>query len=266
MNLIERELEDIQTMRDSLCRGMMQFKSQHFKVPDSTGLVIHSYIMAATKVKKGQVRVKPFPDTFRTALVEMIAVVLFPITAYLAMWYFVWQNEETNNIFVNGFGPIRGWKCGDKYPNAGHYIFGAMVVSGLCLYIPSLIFLVLDGYLEQRGTLQNYKILYPAPRPKQTSVSWTLYRKSIRMAVHNAAVIGLFTMQFLMMPLMELRGNCDDLLFVGESAGSPSSSLSYDIFLLILRFVATNYVADIIFYFTHRMCHEVKWLYQRVCS
>ena len=71
-------------------------------------------------------------------------------------------------------------------------------------------------------------------------------------------------MQFLILPLMESRGSCDDLVFAGESSRPPSSSLSYGIFLLILRFVLTIYTADIIFYFTHRTCHEVKWLYQRV--
>lgn len=67
-------------------------------------------------------------------------------------------------------------------------------------------------------------------------------------------------MQFLILPLVDLRGNCGDLLFVN----GPSSSMWYDIFELFLRFEGTFCVADFMGYCSHRLLHEVNWLYQRV--
>ena len=94
-----------------------------------------------------------FPNTFRMALTEMILVTISPLVILFLVWYFIWLDEYRNDIFLNGLGPIRGWSCGETYPSAGYYLFISLVVASLCLYIPSLMFLVLDGYLEQRGTV-----------------------------------------------------------------------------------------------------------------
>ena len=102
----------------------------------------------------------PIPSTFRMALTEMVLVTISPLLILFLVWYFIWLDEYRNDIFLNGLGPIRGWSCGETYPSAGYYLFISLVVASLCLYIPSLMFLVLDGYLEQRGIVLGNKCMY----------------------------------------------------------------------------------------------------------
>lgn len=199
------------------------------------------------------------PNTFWVTLIELCSMSASNLMLFLIMWYIVWPNDDYNSVFNNGYGPFHGWQCGTNYPNSGKWIFVSGQISASCLYITSLIFLLFDYYFEKNGNLQDHKVLYPSPRPKQTSINWTLYRKSIQLARING-IFSLFTMPLFFIPLMELRGNCDNLLFDASS----SRSFSADLFVIILRLIVTNFASDIIFYITHRCCHEIKFLYQNV--
>ena len=205
---------------------------------------------------------KPFlPDTFWVTFFELASMSTTNLILCLTMYYIVWPNEKYNEIFNEGFGPFHGWKCGDTYPNSGRWILLSGQASACCLYLLSLIFLCLDYYLEKHGKLQDYKVAYPAPRPKQTTINWRLYRKSIWLARINA-IFSFLIYPLIFIPLMEWRGNCDNLFFFDRA--NASTTLSYDIFIFILKLLVTNFAADIIFYVTHRLNHEIGFLYRNV--
>ena len=198
------------------------------------------------------------PNTFWVTFLELCSMSVSNLILLLVMWYIVWPNDKYNEIFNNGIGPFHGWQCGDKYPNSGKWILMSGQFSASCLYVTSLVFLILDYYFERQGNLQDHKVLYPAPRPKQSSINWRLYRKSIQLARINAICAFIIT-PIIFIPLMEKRGICDNLLF-----DSSSNSFSSDVFILILKLIVTNFASDVIFYVTHRCCHEIKFLYHNV--
>mmetsp|Transcript_5130 Transcript_5130/g.8646 ORF Transcript_5130/g.8646 Transcript_5130/m.8646 type:complete len:350 (+) Transcript_5130:34-1083(+) len=204
-------------------------------------------------------RTTMLPDTFLVAFFELLILPVISLIIYLTMKYIVWPNEAYNEIFNHGFFVFHGFQCGDKYDNSGQYILTGALIAGCCLYIPSLVLLCLDSYMENKGILQQYKILYPAPRPHQDTISWTLYRESIYLAKING-IYGIILLPTVIIPMMEWRGNCDALLF----RDSFSSSFSYAIAVIVARLLVTNFASDIIFYFAHRGCHEIKFLYKHV--
>eukprot|EP01084_Bolivina_argentea_P295338 508424_1 len=208
-----------------------------------------------------------FPHTFFVTFVQLILMSASNGLLFLLMYHIIWPNEYYNEIFTNGIGIFHGWGCGKNHHynmefESGHIIFICSQMAGLCLYTLSAIFCFLDYYLEKNNTLYRYKVTYPPPRPTQTKISWKLYKKSIILARINA-LFALFFVPIIFIPIMESRGNCNNLWFDHEN-DRKHYSLSYDIGLLIFKVMMAPIVSDIIFYITHRSCHEIPFLYRNI--
>eukprot|EP00483_Globobulimina_turgida_P008616 UN08634 len=196
------------------------------------------------------------PDTFPVALMQLSALINFTVAILLLIWFVIWPNQKLNaykinTIFNNGIGPFHGWQCGESNPNSGYYIFIGFQLSALCLYVISAAFCILDYCLEKNGTLKDYKVFYPPPRPLQNKISWKLYKKSIFLAASND-ICSMFFIPTLYIPLMEWRGICDFDFYYEDI---------YDLFFVLLKLAIIPYLSDFIFYTTHRTAHEIGFLY-----
>ena len=202
------------------------------------------------------------PDTFLVAFFELLSMSISNVIVFLIMYYVIWPNKEYNKIYNNGFGPFHGWRCGDKYENSGHWILISGQIAAIFLYSISLIFLVIDYYLDKHGLLNKYKVNYSINGKKDRSICWKSYRKAIFLAKINGA-ISFIVYPLILIPLMEWRGNCDNLRFI-QGIDKNGLLLLYDIFVMIIRLIITALSSDIIFYFTHRCCHEIKFIYHNI--
>lgn len=206
------------------------------------------------------------PNNFYVTFMEILFLNILNLSIFLLSWFVVWPNPKLNDMFNNGFGPFRGFKCRSNAETAteeeaeysGRLILIFSCISGLCLYFLSLIFCAFDHYFEEHGTLAHHRMYYPGR--SKLKISWKLYRKAVSLAGRNGLCILFFVVPNMIIPMMELRGSCNQLLFENES----NTELWTNILILIARFIVAVIAADIIFYVTHRICHSVTWMYQRI--
>eukprot|EP01084_Bolivina_argentea_P001518 2803_1 len=200
-------------------------------------------------------------DTPLVAFIELFSAIIGNILLFFVMYLIVWPNNKLNETFNNGIGLYyHGWQCSDEIQNSGKYCFVLFQISILCLHVPSLILLYFDYYYEKHNLLSKYKVYYPltiTTTNKKQFISWPLYRKSIFLANTNAIIAGI-VFPLLFIPLMELRGVCDRLLFEHDR------SIIISFLFIIFRMYVCLFVSDIIFYFSHRCIHKIKFFYKYI--
>ena len=197
------------------------------------------------------------PDTFWVTFIELSSMSISNLVVFLTMNYVIWPNESYNKIFNKGIGPFHGFQCGQNYPDSGHWILISGQIAATFLYLLSLVFLIMDNYLQQNGILNKYKVVYPSPS-NQRKISWKLYRESIYLAKINGAVAFLI-LPTVFVPLLEWRGNCDTLRFKFSTDPTLVNFL-----IMIMRMIITALASDVLFYIMHRLCHEVKLFYKYI--
>lgn len=122
------------------------------------------------------------------------------------------------------------------------------VVTSVNALIIGLCYLFIDYYYETKGQLSIKRIQYPG-RNGLSKINWELVTNAIHLSAINS-IVALFGLIFIYAPLAKYRGVCD----------ASDNSILWNVLKLPFVYLLT----DIIFYITHRMFHNNKWLYQNI--
>ena len=144
----------------------------------------------------------------------------------------------------------------DDLMNCGTHIKAEdwMIQATICPVVYVLvsgIFMVFDLYLAPN--YEGWKIAYPKWKAK---LNHGLYRKATATVLFNNSM-AFFIHLFVLHPAVKaFRSDA----MCGEQM--PSSAAQW--LMIPVRLVAVYVLTDVVFYFTHRLCHEVPFLYQYI--
>ena len=111
----------------------------------------------------------------------------------------------------------------------------------------------MDYYFERNNLLSLRKVQIPGTKP-QNKIDWNLYRKAIGLVRRNVYMSGVI-MPIFIIPIMEWRGNCN-VQYIPNPLNERKKFL-----IQILRYLFAGIVSEILFYSSHRIFHEIKFLY-----
>jgi sterol desaturase/sphingolipid hydroxylase (fatty acid hydroxylase superfamily) len=190
----------------------------------------------------------------------------------VATWYamnftsfttFVTESGEETTSYGSAFAPLNwiaetlkerraSWlECGPLYPAwAG---LQAATLPLVTYWTAAFVFLIVDVYFEARGLLGRYKNAHKGFTPR---LDHRLYRK----ACYYMVFISAFTATLhatVYNPLGQWMGACSY-----DKTVLPDTLVGWA--LVVGKLFAMYIITDVIFYTTHRLCHEVPVLYKNV--
>lgn len=185
------------------------------------------------------------------------------ITSYLLVAYIdeILQSVDT---FFHGHRSMRQFVAPNwsvrQYLSCGKYVTPRDVIMtfsapAIVYWVVSLFYVLLDWYVDVHQQLPLWKhhhVRYTA------RIDYGLYKRAIHMMM-GINVVNFVTLVFISTPLVRLfraAAMCDapDLL--------PNPLLDIPGFLV--RLVLVYILTDVVFYTTHRICHEVPFMYRHV--
>ena len=119
------------------------------------------------------------------------------------------------------------------------------------LVIIGLFYMFVDYHYESKGILHKKRLQYPGRNGLKT-IDWRLVNNAIHLSAINT-ITTIIGMILIYAPLAKLRGTCD-----------YQSIYNYNLLWNILKLPLLPLLTDIIFYVTHRMFHNITYLYQNV--
>jgi len=167
---------------------------------------------------------------------------------YFGFWHALEHNKVVH-MFMNEDSFSCGAVSGRKYIADG---YGQVVYW----YATTYVFLWIDFYHDKNNTLDQYRIINPGRNPLRR-VEWSRVLYAYELSFWTMWV-GLVSFLTGYRYLFAKVGLCDanNLWF--------DTYTNKELLLFIAKLPFHLLLADMIFYFTHRLCHENKWLYKTV--
>jgi sterol desaturase/sphingolipid hydroxylase (fatty acid hydroxylase superfamily) len=154
-------------------------------------------------------------------------------------------------IFANR---VALFECGPKY-GVSSGIFGATLPT-VFYWTTAYIISLFDLTFEAEGKLKQKKNAHPGFTPK---LNHYLYRKAIYWAL-GIVVFSWIVHPLLFNPLMNIFYG--GLMCAADTPTFPTDLVGLAI--LGAKLYGMYLITDVIFYTTHRMCHEIPYLYKNV--
>ena len=177
------------------------------------------------------------PDSFGGALMTAI----FYCAAHMAAYLWMGSEAVATNI-----------KCGDRNLLEMR-IF--MVSPSAAYIVPVVWYLFVDAMNEAQGVLVEERLTIPGKRKQHHAIDWRKTRMALEQSTINS-LIGMVFNVIIFGKATEACGVCDDNNF-----GFGFYSWSQLAIFGFLKLPVAFFLVDFLFYSTHRLCHENKWLY-----
>eukprot|EP01084_Bolivina_argentea_P313669 543205_1 len=183
--------------------------------------------------------------SFSRALVLMI---LSWVSGYISVYIF--QNILVPDAhFFNDMFACNNWNIHDLYKLNCYTTFPSV-------YIPSIIYTLLDKYYEYNNILHLKRIYNPGYRPLY-KIPWQSVEKATIRTFFTVYQYILFQ-TFISVLFWQWRGMCD------SNYSFWSQHILLNVLIVIIYVILYAIIADIIFYSGHRLAHESAFLYQNV--
>ncbi|ETO22920.1 hypothetical protein RFI_14273 [Reticulomyxa filosa] len=124
-------------------------------------------------------------------------------------------------------------------------------------YGAAYLFLWVDNYHDKNKSLGQHRIFNPGRNPLQ-KVEWSMVQYAFELSFWNI-LIGLVAWLSLYRYAFEKMGLCE-----ANNLWFNTYSYTEILIFIIIKIPLHLLFSDMVFYFTHRLCHENKWLYKNV--